>query len=90
MLKRSYSRHVCSKELLNDEPSVATKDDSSNVAGYKYSLLTIDHSPYHTWKTPVLNDGINGLWFAAWIPSEISLRVSAGSIISSTHKRAAA
>jgi hypothetical protein len=37
MILRLCSEHAtirCSKELPNDEPSVATNDDSSNAAGF--------------------------------------------------------
>ena len=44
----------------------------------------------YTWKTPTLNSLISALLFAAAMPSLINFLVSAGSIISSTHKRAAA
>jgi hypothetical protein len=44
----------------------------------------------YTWNTPVLKSLSMGAWFAAFMPSDITVLVSTGSMISSTHNLAAA
>ncbi len=86
--------------LITFPQCVKCKDDEKNIAPTECYLtrcfskedvrFAARPPEIYTWNTPILNSRSSCAWLAALMPSDITLRVSPGSMISSTQRRAAA